>query len=224
MCRGISCRRWMRSCGSLELSTHHTGCLSPAPLERYIRGRRNCMTTSSETPGVLPLLPEVKASEQEVRAIVDAIPHAISVFSPDGAVLYVNRAFREFTGFTLEDVMASDFRARLYHPDDLDRVRDERARALPRGVPFETEQRALRKDGEYRWYLVRHYPLRDEQGRLTRWYATGTDIHDRKRAEEKIRQSERERSEEHTSELQSQSNLVCRLLLEKKKKKKLSKL
>ena len=123
------------------------------------------MSTSSETPGVLPLLPEVKASEQEVRAIVDAIPHAISVFSPDGAVLYVNRAFREFTGFTMEDVMASDFRARLYHPDDVDRVRDERARALPRGVPFETEQRARRKDGEYRWYLVRHYPLRDEQGR-----------------------------------------------------------
>ena len=71
------------------------------------------MSTSSETPGVLPLLPEVKASEQEVRAIVDAIPHAISVFGPDGAVLYVNRAFREFSGFTMEDVMASDFRARL---------------------------------------------------------------------------------------------------------------
>src|SRR5437899_10239043 len=86
----------------------------------------------------------------------------------------------------MEDVMASDFRARLYHPDDVDRVRDERARALPRGVPFETEQRARRKDGEYRWYLVRHYPLRDEQGRLTRWYATGTDINDRKRAEERM--------------------------------------
>jgi formate hydrogenlyase transcriptional activator len=145
------------------------------------------MRTSSETPGVLPLLPEVKASEQEVRAIVDAIPHAISVFSPDGSVLYVNRAFREFTGFTMEDVMASDFRARLYHPDDIDRVREERARALPRGAPFETEQRARRKDGEYRWYLVRHYPLRDEQGRLTRWYATGEDVHDRKRAEQRMR-------------------------------------
>ncbi len=106
------------------------------------------MSTSSETPGVLPLLPEVKASEQEVRAIVDAIPHAISVFSPDGAVLYVNRAFLEFTGFTLDDVTASDFRARFYHPEDFDRVRDERARALPRGMPFDTEQRVRRKDGQ----------------------------------------------------------------------------
>ena len=144
------------------------------------------MSTSSQTPGALPLLPEIKASEQEVRAIVDAIPHPISVYSPDGAVLYVNRAFRELSGFTVDDVMASDYLARLYHPDDIDRVRDERAQAMPRGVPFDTEQRARLKDGEYRWYLVRHYPLRDEQGQLTRWYATGTDIDDRKRAEERM--------------------------------------
>jgi len=150
------------------------------------------MSTSSDTPGVLPLLPEVKASEQEVRAIVDAIPHAISVYSPDGAFLYVNRAGLEFAGITMQDVVAPPFRAWLYHPDDIDRLRDERARAFSRGVPFETEQRVRRQDGEYRWVLVRHYPLRDENGQLTRWYATGEDIHERKRAEEKIRQSEKQ--------------------------------
>jgi formate hydrogenlyase transcriptional activator len=150
------------------------------------------MSTSSEAPGVLPLLPEVKASEQEVRAIVDAIPHAISVYSPDGAFLYVNRAGLEFAGITMQDVVAPQFRAWLYHPDDIDRLRDERARAFPRGVPFETEQRVRRQDGDYRWVLVRHYPLRDENGHLTRWYATGEDIHERKLAEEKIRQSEKQ--------------------------------
>ncbi|HXO86689.1 MAG TPA: sigma 54-interacting transcriptional regulator [Gemmatimonadales bacterium] len=134
----------------------------------------------------------MKASEQEVRAIVDAIPHAISVYSPDGAFLYVNRAGLEFAGITMQDVVAPQFRAWLYHPDDIDRLRDERARAFPRGVPFETEQRVRRKDGEYRWVLVRHYPLRDENGQLTRWYATGEDIHERKLAEEKIRQSEKQ--------------------------------
>ena len=150
------------------------------------------MGTSPETSGVLPLLPAVKASEQEVRAIVDAIPHAISVYSPDGAFLYVNRAGLEFAGITMQDVVAPHFRAWLYHPDDIDRLRDERALAFPRGVPFETEQRVRRQDGEYRWVLVRHYPLRDENGQLTRWYATGEDIHERKRAEEKIRQSEKQ--------------------------------
>jgi len=150
------------------------------------------VSTSSEESGVLPLLPAVKASEQEVRAIVDAIPHAISVYSPDGTFLYVNRAGLEFAGITMQNVMAPDFRAWLYHPDDVDRLRDERARAFARGVPFETEQRVRRTDDEYRWVLVRHYPLRDENGRLTRWYATGEDIHERKRAEEKIRQSEKQ--------------------------------
>ena len=150
------------------------------------------MSISSEQSGVLPLLPEVKASEQEVRAIVDAIPHAISVYSPDGTFLYVNRAGLEFAGITMQDVTAPAFRAWLYHPDDVERVRDERARAFPLGVPFETEQRVRRTDGEYRWVLVRHYPLRDENGQLTRWYATGEDIHERKLAEEKIRQSEKQ--------------------------------
>ena len=150
------------------------------------------MSTSSEELSALPLLPEVNASEQEVRAIVDAIPHAISVYSPDGTFLYVNRAGLEFAGITMQDVVAPDFRAWLYHPDDVERLRDERARAFSRGVPFETEQRVRRTDGEYRWVLVRHYPLRDENGRLTRWYATGEDIHERKLAEEKIRQSEKQ--------------------------------
>jgi formate hydrogenlyase transcriptional activator len=75
----------------------------------------------------------------------------------------------------------------LFHADDLERVRHERKAALGRGVPFEAELRARRKDGAYRWFLVRYNPFRNEQGQLTRWYATGTDIDDRVRAEERTR-------------------------------------
>jgi formate hydrogenlyase transcriptional activator len=82
-------------------------------------------------------------------------------------------------------VITSDFRARIFHPEDLERLREERRAALARGLPFEIEQRALRKDGQYRWFLIRYNPFRDEQGRLVRWYATGTDIDDRKRSEER---------------------------------------
>jgi formate hydrogenlyase transcriptional activator len=92
-----------------------------------------------------------------------------------------------YTGLTIEDVITSDFRARIFHPEDLERLREERQAALSRGVPFEIEQRALRKDGQYRWFLIRYNPFRDEQGRLVRWYATGTDIEDRKRAEDRTR-------------------------------------
>src|SRR5437879_11582701 len=87
----------------------------------------------------------------------------------------------------MEDVIASDFRTRLFHPEDLERLREERQAALSRGLPFEIEQRARRKDGQYRWFLIRYNPFRDEQGRLVRWYATGTDIDDRKRTEDRVR-------------------------------------
>jgi PAS domain S-box-containing protein len=130
---------------------------------------------------------DIQTSEQELRSIVDAIPHTIVVLGPDGSPLYANRAVLDYTGLTIEEVMAPDSRLRMFHPDDVARLQDERRQALARGVPFENEQRARRKDGEYRWFLVRYHPLRDEQGRLIRWYATGTDIDDRKRAEERMR-------------------------------------
>jgi formate hydrogenlyase transcriptional activator len=87
----------------------------------------------------------------------------------------------------ITDAIPSDFRARIFHPEDLERLRDERQAALARGLPFEIEQRARRKDGQYRWFLIRYNPFRDEQGLLVRWYATGTDIDDRKRAEDRTR-------------------------------------
>src|SRR5580704_16532332 len=125
--------------------------------------------------------------ERELRRITDAIPQSIVVLDPDGHPLYPNQAMLDYIGLTMQDVVASDFRARIFHPEDLERLRDERQAALARGLPFEIEQRARRKDGQYRWFLIRYNPFRDEQGRLVRWYATGTDIDDRKRAEDRTR-------------------------------------
>ena len=125
--------------------------------------------------------------ERELRRITDAIPQTIVVLDAKGHPLYANQAMLDYTGLTMEDVVTSDFRASIYHPEDLDRAREERKAGLARGLPFEIEQRALRKDGQYRWLLLRYNPFRDEEGRLVRWYATGTDIDDRKRAEDRTR-------------------------------------
>jgi formate hydrogenlyase transcriptional activator len=130
---------------------------------------------------------KLRRDEQELRQIVDAIPHAINVLEPDGSPLYSNQAVLDYSGLTMEEIMAPDFRARVFHPDDLARTAQERQQALARGLPFEQEQRGLRKDGQYRWFLFRYVPLRDEQGQIIRWYATGTDIEDRKQAEERMR-------------------------------------
>src|SRR6202790_45352 len=125
--------------------------------------------------------------ERELRRITDAIPQTIVVQDPSGHLLYANQAVLDYTGLTMQDVVISDFRARIFHPEDLERLREERQAALARGLPFEIEQRARRKDGQYRWFLIRYNPFRDEQGRLVRWYATGTDIDDRKRGEDRTR-------------------------------------
>jgi len=128
----------------------------------------------------------VRHEEQELRRIIDAIPQTIVVLGPDGRTLSVNQATLAYTGLTLDEVMAADFRTRVFHPDDVARLHDERQQALARGFPFENEQRARRHDGQYRWFLNRYNPLRDDQGRLVRWYVTGTDIDERKQAEERM--------------------------------------
>src|SRR5262249_26589794 len=79
---------------------------------------------------------------------------------------------------------------RTCHPDDLDQVLDERRMKLSKGVSFELEIRLLTKIGEYRWHLTQYNPLIDESSHIIRWYVTAIDIDDRKRNEQKLRQSE----------------------------------
>jgi formate hydrogenlyase transcriptional activator len=130
---------------------------------------------------------KLREDERELRRITDLIPQAIVVQDPSGAPIYANLATLDYTGLAAEDVIAPGFRERIFHPDDLERLREERKAALGRGAPFEIEQRARRKDGQYRWFLIRYNPFRNDDGQVTRWYATGTDIDDRVRAEERTR-------------------------------------
>jgi PAS domain S-box-containing protein len=115
---------------------------------------------------------KLRQDEIELRQIADAVPQAINVMDPKGKVLYANKGLLEYTGLSAEDVKAEDFRARIFHPDDFRNIKEERERLLAAGLPFEIEQRARRKDGQFRWFLIRYNPLRDDQGHVIRWYAT----------------------------------------------------
>ena len=123
----------------------------------------------------------LQSSERNLSLMINAIPTFIQVSRPDGTVLSVNQTVLDYHGVSLQDVQKEDFRSRFYHPDDAERLREVRKEALKRPLPFEYEQRALGKDGRYRWFLVRYNPLLDEQGRIDRWYAVAFDIEDRKR-------------------------------------------
>jgi PAS domain S-box-containing protein len=131
----------------------------------------------------------LRSSERNLSQIINAIPTFIHVLRPDGSVLYVNPAVLDYTGAALEDVERKDYRARFFHQEDWERLREKRLEALTRPVPFENEQRVLGKDGHYRWFLIRYKPLLDEQGRIDRWYVAAVDIDDRKRAEAQVEQA-----------------------------------
>jgi formate hydrogenlyase transcriptional activator len=130
---------------------------------------------------------EIVKSEAELRTIIDVIPQLMVTIGADGNFLYANQAVLQYTGLTEEDFTEENF-GEVFHPEDTERLRDERVAAISRGVPFEYERRVRHKDGQYRWFLIQYNPLLDEQGKVIRWYATGTDIDYRKHAEERTRQ------------------------------------
>jgi len=120
------------------------------------------------------------AIEEHLRLIIGAIPTIIWRKLPDGSADFLNQRFREYTGLSLQDGLGWGW-MNAFHPDD--RLTGEWRTALAAGKPFEKEARLRRADGEYRWFLIRAEPVRDEQGNIVNWYGLTCDIDDRKQAE-----------------------------------------
>jgi len=134
---------------------------------------------------------ELRASERKYRDLVDTTPAFIHTASPDGALDFLSRGWLEYGGLSLTDL--KDWRwTEAIHPEDIEGFLDKWREALATGEPFEAESRVRRADGEYRWFLQRNVPLRDESGKIIKWYGTGIDIEERKTAEDKIRAQETE--------------------------------
>jgi PAS domain S-box-containing protein len=129
---------------------------------------------------------KIREQEMELRQILDLAPQIIVVYGPNREHLYANRILLDYLGLTLEEWRQKPDRVEFAHPDDWERVSRHFDRAIARASADELEFRLRKNDGSYRWFLVRFNPLRDELGKITRWYITGTDIEDRKQAEEKL--------------------------------------
>ena len=128
----------------------------------------------------------IREQEAELRQILDFAPWHVAVLGADGKAIYLNKAGLDYHGLTREAWQNYDPH-KLIHPDDHDEILTGAGGAKLLGdQPFETEARLLRNDGKYRWFLFRFNPLRDREGRITRWYVTGTDIEDRKQTEERL--------------------------------------
>jgi len=128
---------------------------------------------------------KIRQSERELRQVLDFSPQHIVELGPDSSRLYVNQPALDYWGLTLEEWQDADLDT-LLHPQDVQRVMSEALDKFRSGSPYEFEGRLRRRDGQYRWFLFRHNPLLDEQGRVTRWYVAATDIEDRKEAEQRL--------------------------------------
>jgi PAS domain S-box-containing protein len=129
---------------------------------------------------------EIRQNEMELRQILDLAPQYVAVLGadPDSTRIYANQATLDYFGLTLEEWRSSG--PKFFHRDDWVHMRSETESKFLSGLPHEAEARFLRKDGKYRWFLVRWSPLRDEHGRVIRWYLAATDIEDRKQAEQRL--------------------------------------
>jgi PAS domain S-box-containing protein len=123
----------------------------------------------------------IRQNENELRIIIDAIPAMSWSALPDGSPDFFNQRWLAYTGLSLEEGRSCWMLA--FHPEERPRIEEEWRATVATGAPFEKEARIRRADGEYRWFLIRAVPLRDELGRIVKWYGTITDIEDRKRAE-----------------------------------------
>jgi PAS domain S-box-containing protein len=130
----------------------------------------------------------VRRAENRIRLVIDTIPTMAWTLRPDGVLDFINQRWLDYAGLSLQDAIEEPMGT--VHPEDLPRVMEKWPKDMAAGEPYEDEMRLRRADGEYRWFLCRTVPLRDEQGNIVKWYGTSTDIEDRKRAEEAVRDSQ----------------------------------
>jgi len=127
---------------------------------------------------------QVRRQEKKLRDVIETMPTFAWSALPDGSVDFVNRHWQEYTGLSAERTVGSGWQAAV-HTADLKRHAEKWSASLATGDLFENEVRYRRAaDGQYHWFLTRAVPLRDQRGKILKWYGISTDIEDRKRAEE----------------------------------------
>jgi formate hydrogenlyase transcriptional activator len=137
------------------------------------------------------LSPRQESESVDVQVLVDSIPALIHTARPDGYLDYFNRPWLEYLGATLDKVAGWNWTA-FVHPEDVEGILTKWRGCLVSGETFEYETRVRRANGEYRWMFHRKVPLRDANGNIVKWYGSSLDIDERKTAEGKIREQERE--------------------------------
>lgn len=134
---------------------------------------------------------EARAGEARFREVADAIPGLVFETDPDGRNTYVNEQYSAYTGRPFAALLGDGWQE-VMHPDDRGRAVEGRREAGRSGQPFEVECRIRRADGAWRWFMLRTRAVRDAQGRVAKGIGVCTDIDDARRAQDALRESERQ--------------------------------
>jgi len=121
----------------------------------------------------------LRESENEFRTIANLVPDLLWSTDPDGSATWCNQRLTEHTGQTLEDVVEDGWLVAV-HPEDREQSLERFRTAIERGEPYRQEHRLESTDGDYRWFLSRGEPVRDEDGEITRWFGASTNIHEQR--------------------------------------------
>jgi PAS domain S-box-containing protein len=130
----------------------------------------------------------LRSSERNLKLIIDTIPALAWSARPDGSAEFFNQHYQDFTGLSEQEASNWGWTVAL-HPDDMKGLAATWQHIMASEAPGEAEARLRRHDGEYRWFLFRTNPLRDQTGDIVKWYGVNTDIEDRKRAEDDLRRA-----------------------------------
>jgi PAS domain S-box-containing protein len=132
-----------------------------------------------------------RRSEKQLRDVFETIPAMVWSTLADGTVDFMNHRWQEVTGLPIEQALGWNW-ATVLHPDDREKAFAGWESVIKKGQAGDWENRVRGADGEYRSWFIRQVPLRDEHGKVVKWYGTAIDIEDRKRAEEAVHRSEKQ--------------------------------
>jgi PAS domain S-box-containing protein len=153
------------------------------PLRNLDGSVRGCVAAFTDVTPLKQADEALRRSEAQFRQLADSMAQIVWTARPDGNIDYLNRRWTEFSG--LPQTVSNDAWGQILHPDDAQPASQRWAACLQSGTPFEMEIRLMdRRQQSYRWHLIRTVPVHDEAGKVVRWFGTGTDIHEQKRAEQ----------------------------------------
>jgi PAS domain S-box-containing protein len=129
--------------------------------------------------------------EHQLHELIETIPAMLWCSDPQGRLTHINRKTSEFIGMGISDLADLGFQKTI-HPEDLDSLRQAWTHSIETGEPYYHVARLRRKDGVYRWYQGTAEAMRDSDDNIVQWYGLSVDIDERKRAEDRLRQTQAE--------------------------------